>query len=248
MTLTLIVNADDYGITAATNRGIERAHLAGVVTSTTVMANQTAVADAVELRRCCPELGVGIHLTLTLGCPLAPTGTVRSLVDADGRLLSRESLLGRLRSGGRRPEPDRDGVRSSGASPSCRRYRAGPLGCSPALARVPRARRADCRGDARGGCRCARNPQRFRMTRDRLRPRAIIQAAATHSDGRSHPAKLHDTRPAARCLAAPMGSADSAPSEWSDRGDLPPRRARRCTPRVHDRVGRTGCRADRPLS
>lgn len=100
MTLALIVNADDYGITPATNRGIERAHLAGVVTSTTVMANQTAAAEAAELQRCCPELGVGIHLTLTLGSPLAPRSAVRSLLDADGRLLNREPLLRRLRAGG----------------------------------------------------------------------------------------------------------------------------------------------------
>src|SRR3954447_1129909 len=100
MTLKLIVNADDYGITEATNRGIERAHLAGVVTSTTVMANQTAAADAAALRRGCPDLGVGIHLTLTLGRPLAPIDSVRSLLDAEGRLLRRESLLRRLRSSG----------------------------------------------------------------------------------------------------------------------------------------------------
>src|SRR4051794_9942405 len=98
VTLKLIVNADDYGITEATNRGIERAHRAGVVTSTTVMANQTAAAGAVALSSGCPDLGIGVHLTLTLGSPLAPIDTVRSLLDADGRLLRRESLIGRLRS------------------------------------------------------------------------------------------------------------------------------------------------------
>ena len=69
MTLRLIVNADDYGITTATNRGIERAHMHGVVTSTTVMANQNLAAEAAALRARCPDLGVGIHLTLTLGSP-----------------------------------------------------------------------------------------------------------------------------------------------------------------------------------
>lgn len=100
MTLRLIVNADDYGITTATNRGIERAHMHGVVTSTTVMANQNLAAEAAALRARCPDLGIGIHLTLTLGSPLAPVDTVRSLLDADDRLLDRHSLLQRLARGG----------------------------------------------------------------------------------------------------------------------------------------------------
>jgi predicted glycoside hydrolase/deacetylase ChbG (UPF0249 family) len=97
--IKLIVNADDYGFTKGANRGIERAHLDGVVTSTTVMANQIAAAESAELRKCCPDLGVGIHLTLTLGTPLAPVDAVRSLLDGDGQLLRRESLLTRLRRG-----------------------------------------------------------------------------------------------------------------------------------------------------
>jgi predicted glycoside hydrolase/deacetylase ChbG (UPF0249 family) len=176
MTLTLIVNADDYGITAATNRGIERAHLAGVVTSTTVMANQTAVADAVELRRCCPELGVGIHLTLTLGRPLAPTDTVRSLVDADGRLLSRESLLGKLRSGGVVP-----GEISTECVAQVRALRAFAIepdhwDVHQHLHEYPGLGGPIAEAMLAEGVRCARNPQRFRMTRDRLRPRATIHA------------------------------------------------------------------------
>jgi chitin disaccharide deacetylase len=97
--LVLIVNADDYGLTSGTNQGIERAHAEGVVTSTSVMVNQIASEQAADLRRRHPELGIGIHLTLTLGEPVSDPGRVRSLVDPDGRLFERAELLARLRGG-----------------------------------------------------------------------------------------------------------------------------------------------------
>ena len=69
------------------------------VTSTTVMANLPAADEAGRLAERCPELGLGIHLTLTEGFPASPASAVPTLVDADGRLLGRESLLARLRAG-----------------------------------------------------------------------------------------------------------------------------------------------------
>jgi predicted glycoside hydrolase/deacetylase ChbG (UPF0249 family) len=97
--LVLIVNADDYGLAPSVNRGIEQAHVEGIVTSTTVMANLPAAADAAGLAERCPELGVGLHLTLTHGAPSAPAASVRTLVDDDGRLLKRRILLARLQVG-----------------------------------------------------------------------------------------------------------------------------------------------------
>lgn len=61
----LIVNADDFGFTRDVNEGIVRAHLRGIVTSTTLMANGSAFQHAAMLAKDhASTLGVGIHLTL----------------------------------------------------------------------------------------------------------------------------------------------------------------------------------------
>ncbi|MBM3795703.1 MAG: ChbG/HpnK family deacetylase [Acidobacteria bacterium] len=61
----LIVNADDFGFTRDVNEGIVRAHLRGIVTSTTLMANGSAFQHAAMLAKDhAATLGVGIHLTL----------------------------------------------------------------------------------------------------------------------------------------------------------------------------------------
>lgn len=68
----LIVNADDFGYSKGVNYGIAEAHLNGVVTSATMMANMPGLSHALKLMRELPALGVGIHLSLTLGKPVSP--------------------------------------------------------------------------------------------------------------------------------------------------------------------------------
>lgn len=80
----LIVNADDFGMCVGVNAGIVRAHQTGIVTSTTLMANGLAFEDAVARSRDAPRLGVGIHLVLLGGTPVAPPAAVRSLLGPDG--------------------------------------------------------------------------------------------------------------------------------------------------------------------
>jgi hopanoid biosynthesis associated protein HpnK len=82
----LILNADDFGMTLGVNEGIVRAHREGVLTSTTLMANGLAFADAVKKAEENPKLGVGCHLVLVGGKPVAPAEQVPSLVDAQGNL------------------------------------------------------------------------------------------------------------------------------------------------------------------
>lgn len=82
----LILNADDFGMTLGVNEGIVRAHREGVLTSTTLMANGLAFADAVKKAAENPKLGVGCHLVLVGGKPVAPVEQVPSLVDAQGNL------------------------------------------------------------------------------------------------------------------------------------------------------------------
>ena len=80
----LIVNADDFGLHAAVNRGILAAHTEGIVSSTSLMAGGAALDDAVRIARHCPQLGVGVHLTLVGASPLLPVAEVSSLLDEAG--------------------------------------------------------------------------------------------------------------------------------------------------------------------
>ena len=82
----LILNADDFGLTEGVNDGIIRAHREGVLTSTTLMANGLAFDHAVECARANPNLGVGCHLVLAGGVPVAPPEEIPSLVDGSGRM------------------------------------------------------------------------------------------------------------------------------------------------------------------
>ena len=81
----LIVNADDFGLHASVNCGIRDAHSGGIVTSTSLMAGGAAFDEAVAIARDCPELGVGVHLTLVGARPVAPMPAVASLVDGEGK-------------------------------------------------------------------------------------------------------------------------------------------------------------------
>ncbi len=71
MIARLIVNADDFGLTEGTNRAIVDAHCSGIVTSTSLLANGYAFEHAVRLAHATPSLGVGVHLSLTEGPPVA---------------------------------------------------------------------------------------------------------------------------------------------------------------------------------
>jgi chitin disaccharide deacetylase len=59
-----IVNADDFGMSSAINRGILDAHLNGIVTSTSLMVNMPYTHEAL-LARDLPELSVGLHVNFT---------------------------------------------------------------------------------------------------------------------------------------------------------------------------------------
>jgi predicted glycoside hydrolase/deacetylase ChbG (UPF0249 family) len=63
----LAVNADDFGFTRDVNAGIVEAHLNGILTSTTLMANGGAFDDAVRLAREHPSLDIGVHFVLVGG-------------------------------------------------------------------------------------------------------------------------------------------------------------------------------------
>lgn len=76
----LIVNADDFGLTAGVNRAIIELHRAGVLTSTTLMARAAATDEAIELARSTPSLGVGCHVVLVDGEPALPPAEIPTVV------------------------------------------------------------------------------------------------------------------------------------------------------------------------
>lgn len=96
----LVLNADDFGLTLGVNEGIIRAHREGILTSTTLMANAPAFEDAVRRAHENPSLGVGVHLVLIGGHPVAPPAEVPSLVDSEGQLpRSLPNFVSRVTSG-----------------------------------------------------------------------------------------------------------------------------------------------------
>ena len=72
----LVVNADDFGFTRDVNAGIIEAHLGGILTAATLMANGPAFNDAVRLAREHPSLDIGCHLVLIGGESLARPGVM----------------------------------------------------------------------------------------------------------------------------------------------------------------------------
>ena len=97
----LIVNADDLGWTDGVNRGILEAFHHGIVTSTSLLANGAAFGGGVEAARSAPGLGVGVHLNLSDGPPMADRETVTTLLNDNGEFAGGpESLLLRRARGG----------------------------------------------------------------------------------------------------------------------------------------------------
>ena len=98
----LIINADDFGMSAGINRGILEAAEARVVTSASLMVNMPASDDALRAARTMGRaVSVGLHLTLTVGRPLTRAA---SLVDVEsGEFLPLPRLFARAVAGRIRP-------------------------------------------------------------------------------------------------------------------------------------------------
>jgi predicted glycoside hydrolase/deacetylase ChbG (UPF0249 family) len=87
--IRLVVNADDFGLSPAISRGILRAHRDGIVTSASLLGNCDDLAGARTLLAGAPALGIGVHLTLCGGRPIAPPDGVRTLLGPDGSFFPR---------------------------------------------------------------------------------------------------------------------------------------------------------------
>jgi hopanoid biosynthesis associated protein HpnK len=82
---SLVVNADDLGLTVGVNDGIFDAYDHGILTSASLFASAPATADAIRRARSRPSLGVGVHLALVDGTPTLPPSRVPTLVEDDER-------------------------------------------------------------------------------------------------------------------------------------------------------------------
>src|SRR6185503_5640756 len=90
----LIVNADDFGLSAGANHAIIRAHREGILTSASLMVNEPGFDEAVELARENSRLGVGLHLTFLCGHSTLPPDRIPGLVNERGEFSSNPVQLG----------------------------------------------------------------------------------------------------------------------------------------------------------
>jgi len=88
----LIVNADDFGLTAGVNRAIVEAHQKGIVTSATLMACGHRFQEAVASSKGLPRLSVGCHVVLVDGQPASNPSDVPSLKDGESSPQFRKGL------------------------------------------------------------------------------------------------------------------------------------------------------------
>jgi hopanoid biosynthesis associated protein HpnK len=108
--IRLIVNADDFGSSPSVNAGVERACREGIVTSASLMAGGSAFDDAVARVDGLPQVGFGVHLTLSAGRAVLEPAAAPTLIGPDGALprsaaaFARAFLSGRVSSADVRTE------------------------------------------------------------------------------------------------------------------------------------------------
>jgi chitin disaccharide deacetylase len=79
--IRLIVTGDDFGRSRSANMAIIRAHREGILTSASLMVNESYADEAVALYRQNPELGIGLHVTLVDGRSTLKPSEIIGVVD-----------------------------------------------------------------------------------------------------------------------------------------------------------------------
>ena len=82
----VIFKADDFGLSPAVNRAIERAHRDGVLDGASLMVGAAAASEAVEVARRNPGLAVGLHVVVVANRAVLPPASLPDLVDQTGEL------------------------------------------------------------------------------------------------------------------------------------------------------------------
>lgn len=84
----IIINADDFGITEGVTLGIIKGHKDGIISSTSLMVNMIYSEKAAYLSKKYPNLGLGVHLNVTIGKPVSDPNCIKSLVNDEGLFYS----------------------------------------------------------------------------------------------------------------------------------------------------------------
>lgn len=80
----LVVTADDFGRSTSVNKAIEAAHARGVLTAASIVAGGDAFEEAVVLAGRYPNLSLGLHVTLSEGCPVLSPADIPDLLNDEG--------------------------------------------------------------------------------------------------------------------------------------------------------------------
>ena len=83
--MKIILNADDFGYCNGVNLGIIESFKCGIVRSTSMLAAMPGFDHAVRLAAQYPGLGIGVHLTLSVGKSVG--GAYATITDRDGYFL-----------------------------------------------------------------------------------------------------------------------------------------------------------------
>ena len=94
--MTLVVTADDLGLSPGVTRGILQAHREGIVRSTSLLVTFPSSEEGAALARRERDLEIGLHLDLVGGTPVSDPAKVPTLVGDDGRFLRLAELTKRL--------------------------------------------------------------------------------------------------------------------------------------------------------
>lgn len=89
--MKLIVNGDDFGLTAGVSRGIIKAIKEGIMTDTSAMTNMPYFEEAIAFAK---ENGInemGIHLTITCGKSILSHDEIGDIIDENGKFYRQPS-------------------------------------------------------------------------------------------------------------------------------------------------------------
>ena len=91
---TLIINADDFGLSREVNAAVVKAHREGILTSASLMVAEAHRDEAVSLAREHPALDVGLHAVVCRGRSVLRPAEIAPAVDALGRFPDNPVLTG----------------------------------------------------------------------------------------------------------------------------------------------------------
>jgi predicted glycoside hydrolase/deacetylase ChbG (UPF0249 family) len=97
--MSLVVTADDLGLSPGVTKGILEAHRRGIVRSASLIVTFGTAEEAAALARQEPDLEVGLHIDLVGGGPASELSAVPSLIDEDGRFHPLPEFVRRLATG-----------------------------------------------------------------------------------------------------------------------------------------------------